>query len=66
MSTSKLMTQFRQQEADTIAMSVQFHRWSQSMIALMIQEQEKKLEASDEPVEVTGEGDDFWEQMGTG
>lgn len=61
--SSKLLEQFRQQEADTIALSVKFNRWSRVMITLMIQEQEQKLVASDLPVEGEGDLDNFWEEM---
>jgi len=61
--SSKLLEQFRQQEADTIALSVKFNRWSRVMIQFMIQEQEQKLVASDLPVEGDGDLDNFWEEM---
>ena len=57
--SNKLLDQFRQQEADNIALSVKFNRWSLVMIEIMIQEQEQKLVASDLPVD--GE-DNFWEE----
>lgn len=60
----KLLDQFRQQEADSIAISVKFNRWSLVMIALMIQEQEQKLVASDLPVDGAGQLDNFWEEIG--
>lgn len=56
---NKLLDQFRQQEADNIALSVKLNRWSLVMIALMIQEQEKKLVDSDLPVD-TEAADNFW------
>jgi len=62
--SNKDLEQFRQQEADTIALSVKFNRWSLVMIEMMIQEQEKKLVASDLPVEGEVEKDDFWEEIG--
>lgn len=62
--SNKLLDQFHQQEADTIAMSVKFNRWSLVMIALMIQEQEQKLVASDLPVDEDGTLDRFWEEPG--
>lgn len=62
--SNKLLDQFRQQEADTIALSVKFNRWSLVMIEIMIQEQEQKLVASDLPVEGEGELDTFWQEMG--
>lgn len=62
--SNKLLDQFRQQEADNIALSVKFNRWSLVMIALMIQEQEQKLVASDLPVDGDGELDSFWEEIG--
>ena len=62
--SNKLLDQFRQQEADNIALSVKFNRWSLVMITLMIQEQEQKLVASDLPVDGDGELDSFWEEIG--
>ena len=62
--SNKLLDQFRQQEADNIALSVKFHRWSLVMIEIMIQEQEQKLVASDLPVDGDGELDKFWQEMG--
>jgi hypothetical protein len=59
---SKLLDRFRQQEAEGIALSVKFNRWSLVMIQLMIREQEQKLVASDLPVEPE-EGDSFWEEI---
>ena len=61
--SNKLLDQFRQQEADNIALSVKFNRWSLVMIAVMIQEQEQKLVASDLPVDVDSGQDPFWEEM---
>lgn len=60
--SNKLLDQFRQQEADNIALSVKFNRWSLVMIEHLIQEQEQKLLASDQPVD-TDEGDNFWEKI---
>ena len=59
---SKLLDQFRQQEADNIALSVKLNRWSLVMIEQLIQEQEQKLLASDQPVDPE-EGDNFWEKI---
>lgn len=61
--SNKLLDQFRQQEADSIALSVKFNRWSLVMIEIMIQEQEQKLVASDLPVEGDGELDNFWVEI---
>jgi hypothetical protein len=61
--SNKLLDQFRQQEADNIALSVKFNRWSLVMIEQMIQEQEQKLVASDLPVDGDGELDNFWEEI---
>ena len=61
---NNVLDQFRQQEADTIALSVRFNRWSLVMIEIMIQEQEQKLVASDLPVEGEGELDNFWQEIG--
>ena len=55
---NNILDRFRQQEADGIALSVKFNRWSRVMIEVLIVEQEQKLVASDLPVE-----DDFWEEV---
>ncbi len=60
--SNKLLEQFRRQEAETIALSVKFNRWSLVMIEIMISEQEQKLLASDQPVD-TEEGGSFWEEI---
>lgn len=62
MSNNKLLDQFRQQEADNIALSVKFNRWSRVMVEVMIQEQEQKLVASDLPVDIE-DGKSFWEDL---
>ena len=62
--SNKLLDQFRQQEADNIALSVKFNRWSLVMIEVMIQEQEQKLVASDLPVDMDSGHDNFWEEIG--
>ncbi|MCZ7672428.1 MAG: hypothetical protein M5U34_37515 [Chloroflexi bacterium] len=61
--SNKLLDQFRQQEADNIALSVKFNRWSLVMIAVMIREQEQKLVASDLPVDMESGQDNFWEEI---
>ncbi len=61
--SNKLLDQFRQQEADNIALSVQFNRWSRVMIEVMIREQEQKLVASDLPVDADSEQNNFWEEI---
>lgn len=61
--SNKVLDQFRQQEADTIALSVTLNRWSLVMIEIMIQEQEQKLVASDLPVDGEGELDNFWQEL---
>ncbi|MCZ7673915.1 MAG: hypothetical protein M5U34_45705 [Chloroflexi bacterium] len=61
--SNKLLDQFRQQEADNIALSVKFNRWSLVMVEVMIREQEQKLVASDLPVDGDGEQDNFWEEI---
>lgn len=61
--SNKLLDQFRQQEADTIALSVKFNHWSLVMIAQMIHEQEQKLVASDLPVDMDSDQDSFWEEI---
>jgi hypothetical protein len=57
--SKNIIDRFRKQEADGIAMSVKFNRWSRVMIERLIEEQEQKLVASDLPVD--GE-DNFWEE----
>lgn len=61
--SNKLLDQFRQQEADNIALSVKFNRWSLVMVEAMIREQEQKLVASDLPVDGDGEQDNFWDEI---
>jgi hypothetical protein len=60
--SNKVLDQFRQQEAENIALSVKFNRWSLVMIEIMIDEQEGKLVASDLPVD-TEEPHSFWEEI---
>ena len=57
--SNKLLEQFRQQEAENIALSVKLNRWSLVMIEIMIAEQEQKLVASDLPVD-TEEDNPSW------
>ncbi len=61
--SNKLLDQFQQQEADNIALSVKFNRWSLVMIGLMISEQEQKLVDSDLPVDGDNKLDNFWEDL---
>jgi hypothetical protein len=61
--SSKLIEQFQQQEAENIALSVRFNRWSLVMVAVMIGEQEQKLVDSDLPVDIDSGKDTFWEGM---
>ncbi len=60
---STLIEQYRQQEADGIALSVKLNRWSLVMIELMIREQEQKLVATDLPVDMDSGQDKFWEEI---
>ena len=60
--SNKLLDEFRQQEAENIALSVKFNRWSLVMIEVMIREQEQKLITSDLPVDTEGQ-DNFWEEI---
>ena len=62
MSNQNLREQLRQQEAESLAQSVQFNRWSLVMIEIMIREQEQKLVASDLPVD-SDSRDDFWHDI---
>lgn len=62
MSNTTLREQLRQQEAESLARSVQYNRWSLVMIELMIREQEQKLVASDLPVD-SDSRDDFWREI---
>lgn len=59
----KDLERYRQQEADNIAFSVKFNRWSLVMIERMIQEQEQKLVASDLPVDGQDDQEYFWEEI---
>ena len=61
--SNKLLDQFHQQEADNIALSVKFNRWSLVMAELMVNEQEQKLVASDLPVDGDSDLDNFWEDI---
>ena len=60
--SNKLLDQFRQQEAENIALSVKLNRWSLVMIEIMIAEQEQKLVASDLPVDDERE-DALWPEV---
>ena len=57
---SDVLSQFEEQQAQTIAQSMQFQRWSLVMILLMIQEQEQRLLSSDLPVDTGDDEEDFW------
>jgi hypothetical protein len=57
---SDVLSQFEEQQAQTIAQSMQFQRWSLVMILLMIQEQEQRLLSSDLPVDTGEDEEDFW------
>lgn len=57
---SDVLSQFEEQQAQTIAQSMQFQRWSLVMILLMIQEQEQRLLSSDLPVDTEEDEEDFW------
>ena len=57
--SGKLQDEFRQHEAEALAFAVKLNRWSLVMVQLMIDEQEKKLVASDLPVEAE-EDNPFW------
>ena len=63
MSDDNVLKQFQQQEAENIALSVKFNRWSLVMVGVMIQEQEQKLVASDLPVDSDNQGN-FWSEIG--
>ena len=60
---NKILDTFRQQQNDRVKLSLQFNRWSQVMIGLMIAEQEQKLVASDLPVDVEPDVP-FWSELG--
>jgi hypothetical protein len=57
-----VLNAFNQREAAAIAQFEQFKQWSLAMIALMINEQESRLLASDLPVE-TDDTDQFWREI---
>ena len=61
--SDKQIEQFHQHEAENIALSVKFNRWSLVMIQVMIRDQEQKLVASDLPVEGDSGLDNFWEDL---
>ena len=61
--SSQLLDRFRRQEADNAALAAQLNRWSRTMVGVLIQEQERKLLASDLPVEAE-ETDSFWAEVG--
>ncbi len=60
--SNKDIEQFHQHEAENIALSVKFNRWSLVMIEVMIGEQEQKLVASDLPVDNDSQ-DNFWSEI---
>ena len=60
MTDNTPLTQFESNEAERLAMSMKFNRWSRVLIEVMIREQEQKLVASDQPVDA-GDEDNFWE-----
>jgi hypothetical protein len=49
--------EFKQQQAAALAQARLYHRWTRTMLELMIAEYEEKLVASDLPVAEAG---DFW------
>jgi len=54
---------YRQHESDNIAMSVQLNRWSLAMIEQMIRELEKKLMASNQPVDEMPKFERWWAEV---
>lgn len=60
--SDNVLDQFRQQEADSLALAVQLNRWSLALIEQMIADQEQKLVASDLPVDAEP-ADPFWEEL---
>lgn len=60
---SDFMQVYRQHESDSVAMSVQLNRWSLVMIQQMIRELEKKLMASNLPVDEVGKSERWWEDI---
>jgi hypothetical protein len=61
--SDKQIEQFHQHEAENIALSVKFNRWSLVMIQVMIRDKEQKLVAIDLPVEGDSGPDNFWEDL---
>jgi hypothetical protein len=61
--SDKQIEQFHQHEAENIALSVKFNRWSLVMIQTMIRDQEQKLVDSDLPVDGDSGADNFWEDI---
>lgn len=60
--SDNVLDQFRQQEADSLALAVQLNRWSLALIEQMIADLEQKLVASDLPVDAEPT-DPFWEEL---
>lgn len=60
--SDNVLDQFRQQEADSLALAVQLNRWSLALIEQMIADLEQKLVASDLPVDAEP-ADPFWEEL---
>ncbi len=60
--SDNVLNQFRQQEADSLALAVQLNRWSLALIEQMIADLEQKLVASDLPVDAEP-ADPFWEEL---
>ena len=56
-----LLARFREQEVGNISLSLQFNKWSRTMMMLMIREKETELVASGIAVEDDSESSaDFW------
>lgn len=60
--SDNVLDQFRQQEADSLALAVRLNRWSLALIEQMIADLEQKLVASDLPVDAEP-ADPFWEEL---
>ena len=60
--SDNVIDQFRQQEADGLALGVQLNRWSLALMEQMIADLEQKLVASDLPVDAES-ADPFWEEL---
>jgi hypothetical protein len=60
---SNPLEEFEKQEAAAKASARQLNEWSKTLIGLLIQEQEQKMQASNLPVDPE-KGESFWQDPG--